>query len=58
VAMTRARQGLYLSWARSRVLGGRKLEAGPSRFLEKLEELIPLVREESRKPKETQGQLF
>ncbi|MDR2070286.1 MAG: UvrD-helicase domain-containing protein [Treponema sp.] len=43
VAMTRARQGLYLSWARTRMLGGRKLEAGPSRFLEKLEELVPLA---------------
>jgi superfamily I DNA/RNA helicase len=58
VAMTRARQGLYLSWARTRMLGGRKLEAGPSRFLEKLEELVPLAREESRKPRDVQGRLF
>jgi uncharacterized protein (TIGR00375 family) len=58
VAMTRARQGLYLSWARSRTLGGRKLEAGPSRFLEKLERLIPLAREEIRKPADIQGRLF
>ncbi|MDR0388088.1 MAG: UvrD-helicase domain-containing protein [Treponema sp.] len=58
VAMTRARRGLYLSWARKRTLGGRKLEAGPSRFLEKLEELVPLVREENRKPRDTQGRLL
>jgi uncharacterized protein (TIGR00375 family) len=58
VAMTRARQGLYLSWARTRMLGGRKLEAGPSRFLEKLEELVPLLREENRKPRDIQGRLF
>ncbi|MDR0759187.1 MAG: ATP-dependent helicase, partial [Treponema sp.] len=58
VAMTRARQGLYLSWARTRMLGGRKLEAGPSRFLENLEELVPLAREENRKPRDFQGRLF
>jgi hypothetical protein len=40
------------------MLGGRKLEAGPSRFLAKLEELIPLVREERGKPREIQGRLF
>jgi superfamily I DNA/RNA helicase len=56
--MTRARQGLYLSWARKRTLDGRKLEAGPSRFLEKLEELVPLIREENRKPRDIQGRLF
>jgi superfamily I DNA/RNA helicase len=58
VAMTRARQGLYLSWARTRTLGGRKLEADPSRFLEKLERFIPLAREENRKPADIQGRLF
>jgi hypothetical protein len=40
------------------MLGGRKLEAGPSRFLENLEELIPLVREENRKTRDPQGRLF
>ncbi|MDH7599410.1 MAG: UvrD-helicase domain-containing protein [Sedimentisphaerales bacterium] len=34
VGMTRARQWLYLSWARSRSLFGRMLEPKPSRFLE------------------------
>jgi superfamily I DNA/RNA helicase len=58
VAMTRARQGLYLSWARSRTLGNRKLQAPPSRFLEKLEELIPLVREVPERPGEIQPGLF
>jgi superfamily I DNA/RNA helicase len=66
VAMTRARQGLYLSWARTRMLGGRKLEAGPSRFLAKLEELVPLAGPESgplsgkekRKSAGNQGRLF
>jgi uncharacterized protein (TIGR00375 family) len=58
VAMTRARQGLYLSWARTRTLGGRKLKTGPSRFLGKIEHLIPLIREESRKPVDLQGRLF
>ncbi|MDR1625619.1 MAG: UvrD-helicase domain-containing protein [Spirochaetia bacterium] len=45
VAMTRARTGLYLSWARSRVFRGRKLELGPSRFLGDLEGLVPLEQE-------------
>ncbi|MDR3130721.1 MAG: UvrD-helicase domain-containing protein [Treponema sp.] len=58
VAMTRARQGLYLSWARTRMLNGRKLNAGPSRFLKNLEELIPLAETGKRKPRDTQGLLF
>jgi DNA helicase-2/ATP-dependent DNA helicase PcrA len=41
VAMTRARRGLWLSWARARTLGGRKLSGNPSRFLVELEELVP-----------------
>jgi uncharacterized protein (TIGR00375 family) len=45
VAMTRARTGLYLSWARSRMFQGRKLEYGPSRFLRDLESLVPLEKE-------------
>jgi hypothetical protein len=48
------------------MLGGRKLEAGPSRFLAKLEELVPLAGPESgplsgkekRKPAGNQGRLF
>jgi superfamily I DNA/RNA helicase len=62
VAMTRARQGLYLSWARTRMLGGRKLEGGPSRFLQNLEELIPLAGsltgKAKRKSGDSQGRLF
>ncbi|MDR3200767.1 MAG: RNA helicase, partial [Spirochaetales bacterium] len=45
VAMTRARIGLYLSWAKTRMFQGRKLERGPSRFLETLESLVPLEKE-------------
>ncbi|MDR2743533.1 MAG: UvrD-helicase domain-containing protein [Treponema sp.] len=66
VAMTRARRGLYLSWARTRMLGGRKLEGGPSRFLTKLEELVPLAGleagpgagKEKQKSGDIQGRLF
>jgi DNA helicase II / ATP-dependent DNA helicase PcrA len=42
VAMTRARVGLRLSWARSRRLGGRPLELPPSRFLSEIGDLVPL----------------
>jgi DNA helicase-2/ATP-dependent DNA helicase PcrA len=45
VAMTRARRGLYLSWARSRIFQGRKIDYGPSRFLSDLESLVPLEKE-------------
>ncbi|MDR1316665.1 MAG: ATP-dependent helicase, partial [Spirochaetales bacterium] len=41
VAMTRARTGLYLSHARSRMFQGRKLDYGPSRFLRHLEPHVP-----------------
>ncbi|MDR3335743.1 MAG: UvrD-helicase domain-containing protein [Treponema sp.] len=62
VAMTRAKTGLYLSWARKRLFQGRLLEKPPSRFLEKLETLIPLAepRKRSQKPKDrdTQPELF
>ncbi|MCL1817405.1 MAG: RNA helicase, partial [Spirochaetaceae bacterium] len=43
VAMTRARKGLYLSWARKRTFRGRKLESGPSRFLAAVEAAVPLT---------------
>jgi superfamily I DNA/RNA helicase len=42
VAMTRARRGLWLSWAQSRTLGNRKCSGSPSRFLSELEN-IPLA---------------
>ncbi|ULQ60466.1 UvrD-helicase domain-containing protein [Brucepastera parasyntrophica] len=60
VAMTRARKGLYLSWAQSRMFLGRKLERGPSRFLNQLETIIPLLREGELKQekKDTQLQLL
>jgi superfamily I DNA/RNA helicase len=43
VAMTRARRGLRLSWAASRVFNNRKLVSPPSRFLSELERIIPLA---------------
>ncbi|GHV81726.1 hypothetical protein AGMMS49991_02840 [Spirochaetia bacterium] len=58
VAMTRARRGLYLSWSHSRELGGRKLQSPPSRFLAKLEALVPLIQEHKLPPKERQMRLF
>ncbi|MDR2102530.1 MAG: ATP-dependent helicase, partial [Treponema sp.] len=59
VAMTRARSGLYLSWARTRNLRGRILKGGPSRFLTGLETLIPQTTEERRRgTKESQLSLF
>ena len=58
VAMTRARQGLYLSWARQRNYRNRKLEGGPSRFLETLEEVVPILRESRQKKREPQIPLF
>ncbi|MDR0449665.1 MAG: ATP-dependent helicase, partial [Treponema sp.] len=58
VAMTRARQGLYLSWARSRNFRGRNLAGGPSRFLGELEQLVPLAAEGGRKKRDPQFRLF
>jgi superfamily I DNA/RNA helicase len=58
VAMTRARRGLYLSWSRMRNFQGRKLKAGPSRFLSELETLIPLERDYQARPKDPQMSLF
>jgi superfamily I DNA/RNA helicase len=58
VAMTRARRGLYLSWTKSRQFGSRNLSAGPSRFLAKLEDLIPLTVERKPQPVDSQLRLF
>jgi superfamily I DNA/RNA helicase len=57
VAMTRARQGLYLSWARSRNFRGRNLSGGPSRFLTELERSVPLA-EGERVKRDPQLRLF
>ncbi|MDR2793096.1 MAG: UvrD-helicase domain-containing protein [Treponema sp.] len=45
VAMTRAKRGLYLSWAKKRAFQNRIMENKPSRFLSVLEPLIPLAQE-------------
>ncbi|MDR2631491.1 MAG: UvrD-helicase domain-containing protein [Spirochaetaceae bacterium] len=58
VAMTRARRGLYLSWARQRTYQNRKLAGGPSRFLTTLEELVPLRQEGQERKEELQLRLF
>ncbi len=58
VAMTRARVGLHLSWARSRSFRGRKLELPPSRFLARIEELVPLMDSSPRRPRDPQLGLF
>jgi uncharacterized protein (TIGR00375 family) len=58
VAMTRARRGLYLSWARQRNYRNRNLRGGPSRFLEALEETVPLLRETRGRTREPQLPLF
>jgi uncharacterized protein (TIGR00375 family) len=57
VAMTRARRGLYLSWARKRKVQGRILEGGPSRFLKELETLIPLGQDYLPRPRDPQHEL-
>lgn len=58
VAMTRARRGLYLSWAASRSFKGRMLKAEPSRFLKNLEALVPLAAERPFKRRDPQPVLF
>ncbi|MDR1446374.1 MAG: UvrD-helicase domain-containing protein [Treponema sp.] len=62
VAMTRARSGLYLSWAKSRSFrsgnGSRTLRNEPSRFLKDLETSIPLDEYENRRPADPQLKLF
>jgi uncharacterized protein (TIGR00375 family) len=58
VAMTRARRGLCLSCAMTRIFQGRKREAGPSRFLAELETMIPLARDFKARPRDPQRDLF
>ena len=58
VAMTRAKTGLWLSWSNSRLYRGRKLTGAPSRFLSKLEDIIPLARQEGGRKWDGQGSLF
>ncbi|MDR1072510.1 MAG: UvrD-helicase domain-containing protein, partial [Treponema sp.] len=48
VAMTRAKRGLYLSWAKKRVFQNRVMENEPSRFISVLEPLVPLAQERVR----------
>jgi len=59
VAMTRAKNGLWLSWADSRLYRGRKLSSAPSRFLPELENIIPLAREKNprKQTRKDDGQL-
>jgi superfamily I DNA/RNA helicase len=58
VAMTRARTGLYLSWARKRMFQGRKLENRRSHFLDTLESMIPLYEDQPRRRVDLQLRLF
>jgi len=59
VAMTRARVGLRLSWARSRRFRGRALELPPSRFLAEIGDLVPLEEERGlRRERDPQLGLF
>jgi uncharacterized protein (TIGR00375 family) len=58
VAMTRARRGLWLSSSASRNFRGRMLKNHPSRFLQELETLVPLVTEERQSKWDGQMTLF
>jgi uncharacterized protein (TIGR00375 family) len=58
VAMTRARVGLHLSWARSRSIRGRELSLPPSRFLAELADLVPILDSGPRRPRDPQLGLF
>jgi uncharacterized protein (TIGR00375 family) len=58
VAMTRARIGLHLSWARSRSFRGRELALPPSRFLEQLEDFVPMLEQAPPRPRDRQLGLF
>ncbi|MFH1437766.1 MAG: UvrD-helicase domain-containing protein [Pseudomonadota bacterium] len=55
VAMTRAREHLLVTHARSRRLWGKEIASGPSRFLASLEKSIPLRMIEKAKPKPRQA---
>ncbi|MDL2228948.1 UvrD-helicase domain-containing protein [Treponema sp. OttesenSCG-928-L16] len=58
VAMTRSRTGLYLSRSRTRMFRGRKLTLSPSRYLDELEKIIPLRREQGEVKRDPQLKLF
>lgn len=58
VAMTRSRCGLYLSWAKKRLFQGRELENHKSRFLDSLQDLIPLKNDYRKKARDPQLRLF
>ena len=58
VGMTRAKRGLWLSWAESRMYRGIKLKGRPSRFLAELEKIIPLAPELRKAPWDGQLSLF
>ena len=58
VAMTRARRGLYLSRAESRLYGNRTHTLAPSRFLKDLEPIIPLAKDRNPKHRDPQRTLF
>jgi superfamily I DNA/RNA helicase len=59
VAMTRARRGLHLSWARTRLFRGRRLELEPSRFLSEIDDIVPLdVEDAPRRRRDPQLNLF
>ena len=58
VAMTRAKRGLWLSWADSRIYRGLKLNGGPSCFLSELEKIVPLSQQEKQRQWDGQLSLF
>jgi DNA helicase-2/ATP-dependent DNA helicase PcrA len=57
VAMTRARKRLYLSWARTRSVFGRRCDQSPSRFLASISQRLSVLRREPPKPKQTRGKV-
>ncbi|MDR2535079.1 MAG: UvrD-helicase domain-containing protein [Treponema sp.] len=57
VAMTRAKVGLYLSYAKTRMFQGRKLENPKSRFFDVLETVVPVYQEQKRKEQKKDSQL-
>ena len=58
VAITRARIGLHLWRARSRVFKGRPLALPPSRFLAEIEDLVPMMKADPRRKQDPQLGLF